>query len=278
MSERNSLLIAGLYATIGLLVVVVAYGTYAYYQSVSASAVAQMEAELAAEMAPLRSLAVATPQPVVNAAALTRAHAQLNELQAMLERNSRMLDQRTGLLNQKTAECKTLQRQLDSSIATVLALLDMDEEIDNTASRQEVGRNLEQEFKQLKTELERSESLELEQMQQVSQLKAELAETEAQITAIREQANTELLMLLEQQQLLESTSRQAFTQLGAVAVPVLVDLLRDERAEVRAWATSVLGGMGPNGQDAVPALMGLLVDNSEMVRDQAKQSLELLAN
>ncbi len=279
MSDRNRLLIAGLYATIGLFVVIIATVTYAYYQAVAANSIARMEANLAADQAASNPPAnLQPPQPVLNAAALTRAHAQLNDLQAMLERNSRLLDKRTTLLNQKTSECKLLQEQLDGSITAVLALLDMGADGEPNEARLTVGRNLEQEFKQLKTELGLSESLELEQMQQVEQLKAELAATESQIASIRAQADAELLMLLEQQRLLDATARRAFTQLGATAVPVLVGLLSDDRAEVRAWAASILGGLGANGQDAVPALMGMLVDDNESVRNQAKRSLEQLAN
>jgi len=279
MSEKNSLLIASSYATIGLLVVIVGYSTFAYYQSVSASAVARMQASLEAEIAatdPARN--TQPPKPLANAAALSRAHTQLNELQLMLERNSQLLEKRTSLLNQKTSECKALQKQLDGSIATLLELLDADAGERSIEDRQQLGKNLEQEFKQLKTELERSEALELEQTQQVAQLKSELAATESEIAAIREQTNVELLTLLEQQQVLEATSRRAFTQLGAAAVPVLVELLSHERADVRAWSASILGGLGMDGQEAVPALMGLLVDTDKMVRDQAKLSLEQLAN
>ncbi|MAD79792.1 MAG: hypothetical protein CMJ50_02960 [Planctomycetaceae bacterium] len=279
MSDRNSLLIVGLYTSVGLLVAVTGYGTFAYYKSVSSSALADMEATLAAEIAAsARTGNTQPPRPLANTAALTRAHAQLNQLQTMLERNSRLLEKRTTLLNQKTTECKALQAQLDGSIATVLELLGTDTEASSSEVRQQVGRDLEQEFNQLKTELDRSESLELEQMQQVAQLKTELAATESEIAEIREQTNAELLSLLEQQQLLDTTSRRAFTQLGSAAVPVLVEFLSDERAEVRSWAASVLGGLGADGQDAVPALMGMLVDDDRIVRDQAKRSLELLSN
>lgn len=272
-ADRNSSLIAWLYATIGLLIVIIGYGTYTYYQSKSASAVARLQASLEAEMGATDATPnTRPPAPLVNAAALTRAHTQLNALQTMLERNSRLLDKRTTLLNQKTAECKTLQNQLDGSIATLLDLLAMDATGRNSEDTRQVGRDLEQEFTKLKEELKRSESLELEQTQQVAQLKSELAATESEIEAMREQANSELIMLLEQQQLLEATSRRAFMQLGAAAVPVLVDLLRDERAEVRAWSASILGSFGTDGQEAVPALMGLLVDSDRVVRDQAKQS------
>lgn len=279
MSERNSLLIAGLYATIGLLVVTIGYGTFAYYQSASDSAMARMEATLTAEMATdSRLVNTHPPRPPVNAAALARAHAQMNELQAMLERNSRLLERRTTLLNQKTTECKTLKQQLDGSIATVLELLDMDPDPGGSDARKKLGRDLEHEFQMLAAELDRSESLELEQTQQVAQLKAELTETESQIAQIREQADAELLSLLEYQQLVDATSRRAFKQMGVAAVPVLVELLGDDRADVRAWAASILGSLGTDGQDAVPALMGMLVDNDKGVRDQAKRSLDLLAN
>lgn len=279
MSDRNRSLIAWLYAAIGLLVAIIAYGAFRYYESISDSAFAGLQASLDADTADARPTAITQPpKPLINAAALTRAQTHLNELQSMLERNSRLLDKRTMLLNRKTNECKTLQKQLDESIATLLEFLETDAGEPNREDRQQLGKNLELEFKQLKRELERSEYLELEQTQQVAQLKSELAATNSEIAAIREQANAEMLSLLEQQQLLESTSRRAFMQMGAAAVPVLVELLSDQRAEVRAWSASILGGFGSEGQDAVPALMGLLVDNDKMVRDQAKRSLEQLSN
>lgn len=277
MTDKNRTLIAWLYVTVGLLIVTVGYGAFIYYQSVSASTVARMQAALDAELAAGQPRAlVQRPKPPVNSAALTRAHTQLNELQMMLERNSRLLEKRTSLLNQKTAECKALQSQLDESIAALLELLEM--ENSSSDNRQQLGRDLEEEFQRLKVELERSEVLELEQTQQVALLRSELTATEAEIARIREQANLELLSLLEQQQMVDATSRRAFTRMGSAAVPVLVEFLGDERAEVRAWAASVLGGFGANGQDAVPALMGLLVDNDAVVREQAKRSLELLSN
>jgi chromosome segregation ATPase len=279
MSDKNSLLIAGLCATMGLLVVSVVLGTFTYYKSSASSAFADMEANLAAELAAKdRTVNTRPPAPLSNNAALTRAHAQMNDLQTMLARNNRLLKNRTTKLDQKTAECQALQEQLDGSIATALELLTRDTDEGSSETRQQLSQDLEKELKQLKTELERSEALELEQMQQVVQLKSDLAETEAEIAELRDATNDELLSLLEQQQVLDATARRAFTQLGAAAVPVLVDLLSDERADVRIWSASVLGGLGEEGNDAVPALMGMLVDENKTVRDQAKRSLEQLAN
>ncbi len=280
MSARNSLLIAGGYTAAALLVAVIAFATFSYYRETAGNRLAASGEEGGAQQASgARRVVVKPPVPAVNAAALTRARAQLGQLQTMLERNSRLLEKRTTLLNQKTSECKALQQQLDGSIATVLALLDMDPEgSDDRAARESLGRNLEAEFARLKAELEQSESLEIEQMQQVVSLKTELEETKSEIASIREQADAELLLMLEQQQLLEATSRRAFVRLGAAAVPVLVEFLDDDRADVRCWAASILGDLGAAGQDAGPALMGLLVDPDEMVREEARLALERLAN
>ena len=279
MSDRNSALIVGLCATLGLLVVGVGIATFAYYQSVSSSAFSDMESALAEELSAIpRSAYTRPPRPLETTAALTRAHAQMSEMQTMLDRNSRLLKMRTTRLTQKTAECKALQEQLDGSIATVLEMLETDPGEGNSEVRQQLGEDLEKELRQLKAELERSEFLELEQLQQLVQLRSDLAATEADIAELRKQTNDELLSLLEQQQVLDATARRAFTQLGATSVPVLVELLSDENAEVRTWAVSVLGGLGAEGQDAIPALMGMLIDTDKIVRDQAKRSLDQLSN
>jgi chromosome segregation ATPase len=279
MFDRNSLLIVALCATLGLLVVGVGVATFSFYQSGSSSAFSEMESTLANELSAVdRSANTRTPRPLESTVALTRAHSRMQELQTMLDRKSRLLEMRTTRLTQKTVECKALQEQLDDSIATVLEMLEGDTGAGNSEVRQLLGSDLEKELKQLKAELERSESLELEQMQQVVQLRSDLAATEVEIAELRKQTNDELLSLLEHQQVLDATARRAFTRLGSVAVPVLVESLGDENADVRIWAASVLGDLGADGQDAVPALMGMLIDTDKLVRDQAKRSLDQLSN
>ncbi|MCG2796049.1 MAG: HEAT repeat domain-containing protein, partial [Actinomycetia bacterium] len=63
------------------------------------------------------------------------------------------------------------------------------------------------------------------------------------------------------------------------AVPALVEIARGGKRhdtyteEVRAYATSALGGIG--GQDAQKALRKLLKDNSMLIRSSARKALGL---
>ncbi|HYO63887.1 MAG TPA: HEAT repeat domain-containing protein [Pyrinomonadaceae bacterium] len=57
------------------------------------------------------------------------------------------------------------------------------------------------------------------------------------------------------------------------AVPLLVELLKDEEAFVRSNAAGGLGVVGPAAHPAVPALIGLLKDKNALVRYSAAEAI-----
>lgn len=59
-----------------------------------------------------------------------------------------------------------------------------------------------------------------------------------------------------------------------VAVPALVDALKDEDTFIRRDAARALGKFGPDAVDAVPPLRVLLTDKEPSVRKAAAQSLK----
>ena len=113
----------------------------------------------------------------------------------------------------------------------------------------------------------------LEQSQEIDELKGELEIAESELAEFDEQAGEVLDSLVDQHRVLESTARTALAKLGMFAVPVLVELLSDDRADVRGWSATVLGEIGPDAADAIPDLRILLSDPFEAVRRQAQESL-----
>jgi len=65
--------------------------------------------------------------------------------------------------------------------------------------------------------------------------------------------------------------------IGAESVPVLVEHLTHQRAEIRRWAATVLGEIGPDANDAIPALMHASSDEDPGVREAARRSLDLIS-
>ena len=64
------------------------------------------------------------------------------------------------------------------------------------------------------------------------------------------------------------------TKLAAVAAPLLIQALANEREMIRAEAASALGELGGAGKPAVPQLKKLLTDSSELVRKAAAEALK----
>lgn len=60
------------------------------------------------------------------------------------------------------------------------------------------------------------------------------------------------------------------------SLPIYIELLSDEDADVREYAAVVIGKMGPSAKAAVPGLSALLKDKSIEVRIEAERSLMIL--
>lgn len=73
---------------------------------------------------------------------------------------------------------------------------------------------------------------------------------------------------------IQSAASGALVQIGAGAVPILTNGLNDERPHVREWAADLLGAIGTNARDAVPALVEALADPDEYVRLAARRALD----
>ena len=125
----------------------------------------------------------------------------------------------------------------------------------------------------LQLEIAESDLLVREQEEQMEALQAELLQADLEFGELQEDTGQTIESLLEQQPLLETTARRALLTLGTAAVPVLVDLLAEELANIRGWSARLLGEIGTAAADAEPELMKLLSDPDEAVRRQARQSL-----
>lgn len=70
--------------------------------------------------------------------------------------------------------------------------------------------------------------------------------------------------------------RNAIQNAGEVAVPVLVNMLSEEVAEVRVWAATSLGQVGGGSQVAMDALLVAIDDSDPDVRESARVAIQVI--
>jgi HEAT repeat protein len=58
------------------------------------------------------------------------------------------------------------------------------------------------------------------------------------------------------------------------AIPQLLVFLRHANAEVRKQAATILGQIGPDAKESLPALSLLLQDKDQLVRDAAQEAIK----
>lgn len=103
--------------------------------------------------------------------------------------------------------------------------------------------------------------------------------TAAAMLSIMNPVPTEVLFslaesLCDTDSLLRSYATATFSDLGTIGVTALLWSLRSEKDDLRCTAASTLGVLGTDARRALPALKELLGDNSNQVRQAAKQSIE----
>jgi TolA-binding protein len=122
------------------------------------------------------------------------------------------------------------------------------------------------------TEAEESTVSELNN--ELRQARADLAELETEAAA----SGLRILELEERQERFEALAGLALLEAGAVAVPSLIELLTDRRAEIRRWSATLLGDMGRDAESAVEALQEALADPDATVRSAARKALDQIAD
>ena len=86
------------------------------------------------------------------------------------------------------------------------------------------------------------------------------------IETIRETKNRDKNILL--------SCNYALLKMGKEIVPYMISLLKDDDWEMRGGSAWILGKVGPDAKDAVPALTESLHDTNAVVRRKAAESLK----
>ncbi|MFV1968139.1 MAG: HEAT repeat domain-containing protein [Pirellulaceae bacterium] len=283
MSTRT--LIAALYVVVGFSVLLIGFLAYHMYhpsQDMGGSTTALAGTRLGSFHS--SSSHPDTARRMQSPGQLVRLQQRLSQLESRLQQASTTLERRTADLQNKNKECRSLQADLDESLTLVFDLLAEESQLREASLEDAEQRSFtesrpesQNELERLRKELQKAEFLEAEQAQHIEELRAELVRVEADIANVQMAAEQEVNALLETQQSLEAVAARSLIQTGKPAVPSLLRLLADERAEVRAFAAYVLGEIGTDADEATTSLLSLLSDPDETVRGQSRQALAKIA-
>ncbi|MGE0757144.1 MAG: HEAT repeat domain-containing protein [Pirellulaceae bacterium] len=276
MDTRNSVLIVAAYVVGGIVVAGVGLGYFSWRQAARLQEI-QARAE-AARLDQLRANPGSLTGPY--AAAAARGRQSLAELKSALTATRDRLDKSTAALNRKNQECQELKEELDNSFMLLLSLISDESDPTATPERPAMSRGtrekLDTELERLRLSLVRSETLDSERQRQLEMLQRELAEADLELSMMQEEARRVVEGLTAEKQVLEDASIRVIGPCGILAVPRLIEYLKDERVEVRRWSARALGAVGPEAIDARPFLRELLADPDEDVRRYVQTALSAI--
>jgi HEAT repeat protein len=188
---------------------------------------------------------------------------RIDLLRTQVDRLSARLNRLSELLDQKTADYDALKADYDQNNELLRELLSLE-------PRPAANESSEAQADSAK-----------EQAETVERLNTELREARAWLAALEREAALDELHLFdleESKSYLESAASEALVRSGSAAVPALMDLLLDRRPEIRHWAATLLGRIGPDAEAAVDALHDALSDTNEDVRHAARRALRRIEN
>jgi hypothetical protein len=202
---------------------------------------------------------------------------QIKRLQVLLDQKTKLLEKKTALLERKTVEQLAVKEELDEAIGLLEVLAEQVSETGDFLIEDEVANGeLHEDLERLIKQHEESESQADEQDEEWETLVVELAATDEEITRLKQESEIEFRVLLAQKEAFEAVASRALTLIGSESVPVLVEHLSHQRADIRQWAATVLGEIGADAHEATPALIDALSDDDAGVREAARQSLDLI--
>lgn len=196
---------------------------------------------------------------------------QIAQLRNQIDQKNENLSNAMQELNKKTLEFASLQTKLKESQKFVDELLGQSS---NSGSPTTGGAN--RSANSSGTGTGNPDDPNSEQPDSIESLRARLQTIQEQMTAIQEAAEVGLDDAEDTLEAFQSSAADVLVDIGAAAVPGLIESLSDDESRVRAWAAYVLGRIGEDAGDAVSALTDALSDPDEDVQEYAQEALEAI--
>lgn len=185
-------------------------------------------------------------------------------MRMQIDRLSVRMHKLSEMLEQKTADYDSLKAELDKSTRLLNELMAFDPFVFEPA-----------------TEATEETPTTKPAEETPPDLAAQLLEVRTELADLEKQAAMDELRIFELEdgkRIWESAASAALVRSGAAATPALADLLAHRRPEIRRWAATLLGEIGPDAHSAADALHEALSDTEEDVRVAARKALRKIEN
>ncbi len=187
---------------------------------------------------------------------------RLRVLQSMVAEKTQQLRAQAEQLKATTKDYDELRVRYEEAVTVAVELLAKTGEpaADSTPG------NLSVDVTTLQADLDLAQAVQDTLMADVERLQEELARAYMEMEELQQQAERQVADRLRDGMILEAEAANALMALGAAAVPELLKDLANPNPLVRRWAANILSGIGPDAQDALPALTEVLSDSDPGVR------------
>lgn len=206
---------------------------------------------------------------LVRQAKLEEATRRISSLEALLDKQDKLLASRDVLIKEKEAQCLQLKDELDQYLAALVQVV-ADDPVDDpggAAATTTEATDLRTQMDDLKAKLTRATAAENVSQTEIAELNQQL------LAANRKLALYEVAANLDRDPSLPAAALKVVARSGSAAVPALIELMSDPRANVRSWAATALGEIGPAAGDAALVLRDASSDSDARVRAAARAAL-----
>jgi chromosome segregation ATPase len=199
-------------------------------------------------------------------------------LEAMLEDKTQRLRQLSDQLEVKTAQFEELRARYDEAVVLAVESLSQDSNA-TTAPSDRTGKATSDKKADpalLEAELSVAREVHESLVSDVTVLQEELSRAQRELDQLKVAQDQETMERLREATVLENAAASVLLSVGREAVPALRDALNHPSPAVRQWAATVLGGIGPEADDALAALTEALSDADPNVRSAVQSALEAI--
>jgi HEAT repeat protein len=194
-------------------------------------------------------------------------------LQEMVAEKTEQLRSLSDTLKSQQQEYKALSDRYEDAVAVAVDLL----ATAGLNSANAGSADPEQDINALRAELDMAQMVQDSLAADVERLREELARANLELEDAVRQSEQQVTDRLRDGMILEAEAANALMAIGAPAVPELVRALENVNPLVRRWAANILAGMGPEAQQAVPALTEAMSDEDAGVRAAARAAMDAIA-
>lgn len=273
MNGTRGILTIGAYLVVALVVVLVAFWGLVKYGVTNPTATIQANQPLPTGELGSTRVQIASVDTGSATTLVGQNEQRLRVLQNMVSEKSEQLRDLTDRLKAQQADYKSLSDRYEEAVTVAVDLL-------ANAGLDAVNPDYpdaDEDLATLQAELQMAQVIQDSLTADVERLQEELARANMELEEAQRQAEEQVADRLRDGMILEAEAANALMAIGVSAVPELRKALDNPNPLIRRWAANILAGIGPDAQEALPALTEALSDSDAGVRAAARAAVDQIA-